>query len=112
MTERGRDRRAGGGSSLLRRPLPVIASALASFLVVLTLLTARVVTGSDPALHPGTSSAVVVSRHGHTVLRTTASGKVISVGTQGAGAQGVGAQPAPVVTRTSGGFAGAGEQDG
>ncbi len=83
----------------LRKPLPVIAAALASFVVVLVLLTARVVTGHDPAL--GTPSAAVVAHGGHQVLRTTASGRAIAVGTQGTSGA-AGAQLAGIVTRTSG----------
>ena len=44
-------------------------------LVVLALLTARVVSGTDPSLHASASSAVVVSHSGRTVVRTTASGR-------------------------------------
>ncbi len=127
MTERRADRQAGvpaprqaGGSrlsSLLRDPLPVIAATAASFLVVLALLTARVVRGSDPALRASASSAVLASHRGHAVLRTTASGRVIGAAAQGTGAEGGAHAPAAhaqstIVTRTSGGFTGGGEQDG
>ncbi len=110
MTERRPDRYVAK-SSLLRNPLSVIAPAAASFLAVLALLTARVVSGTDPSLHASAASSVVVSHRGHTVVRTTASGRVIGVAKQGAGVEGGGVQPATVVTRTSGGFAGGGERD-
>jgi len=95
----------------LRNPLSVIVATAASFLVILALLTARVVQGIDPALRANASSAVVVSQHGHTVLRTTASGRVLAAGTQAPGAEGGQAQPATFVTRTSGVFGGEGARD-
>lgn len=106
-----RDSRSSAKSSLLRNPLLVIAAAAASFLVVLALLTARVVSGTDPSLHASAASSVLVSHRGHVVLRTTASGRVLGVARQGAGVEGGGGQPATIVTRTSGGFAGGGERD-
>jgi len=96
---------------LLRSPLSVIAAASASFLVVLALLTARVVSGGDPALRVSASSAVFVSHRGKTVLRTTASGRAIGIAKQGAGLESGGTQPATVVTRASGSFAAGGERD-
>lgn len=110
MTERQPDRGVAK-SSLLRNPLSVIAAATASFLAVLALLTARVVSGTDSSLHASAATSVVVSHRGHTVVRTTASGRVIGVAKQGAGVEGGGVQPATVVTRASGGFAGGGERD-
>lgn len=110
MTEPRPDRRAAA-RGLLRTPLSVIVAAAASFLVVLALLTARVVSGGDPALRTSASSSVLVSHRGRTVLRTTASGRVLGVAGQGAGVESGGAQPATVVTRASGGFAPGGERD-
>jgi len=90
-------------TTLLRNPLSVISAAAASFLVVLALLTGRVMTGQDPALlSASASSPALISKGGHTVLRTTASGKVIGGATPASGVQAGGAQPAAFVTRTSG----------
>jgi hypothetical protein len=110
MTEPRADRYAAV-YRVLRNPLSAVAAATASFLVVLALLTARVVSGVDPALRASASSAVLVSHRGQTILRTTASGRTIGVARQGAGVESSGAQPATVVTRASGGFAAGGERD-
>lgn len=93
-----RRRRAGN--------LPAVLSAtLASFLAVLALLTARVVTGTDPSLR-ATAQTQVVSRNGGTVIRTTASGRQIVETAPGSGQPST--APAALVTHTSGG----GERDG
>ena len=89
-----------------RSPFAVLSAALASFLVVLALLTARVVTGTDPSLR-ATAQTQLVARHGHTVIRTTASGKKIVETVSGSGGASSKA-PAGLVTRTSG----TGERDG
>jgi hypothetical protein len=120
MTERPTTQPASGRArkpprfaerSLLRNPLSVLAATLASFLVVLVLLTARVVTGNDPALRAGGTGTVLVAHRGHTLVRTTASGRVIGGVGANAGAQHGGAAPATLVTRTSGLLPGAGERD-
>jgi hypothetical protein len=98
--------------NLLHNPLAVISAAAVSFLVVLTLLTGRVVSRSDPALRAGASNQVLALHRGHMVLRTTASGRVLGGATPGTGVESGGAQPAMVVTRTNGGPAGGGERDG
>lgn len=97
MTERPTPRYS---TRLARSPVAAVSAALASFLVVLTLLTARVVTGTDPGLR-GTAQAQVVSKGGHVIVRTTASGRVIreAVGSPSP----AGAEAASVVTRSSGG---------
>ncbi len=108
----GAGRRSPGRAprSRSRGPLAVIAAALASFLVVLVLLTARVVSGHDPSLRASASTAAIVTRGGHTVLRTTASGRTVPVAA-GAGVEAGAAQSVPLVTRSSGAVAGAGEGD-
>lgn len=100
-------------STFLCNPFAVISTALTSFLIVMVLLTARVVSGSDPALHASTPNAVVVSHNGRKVLRTTASGRVIAVSTAGPGKE-IGGSPNGhgIVTRSSGGYAAGGESDG
>ena len=97
------------GMKLARSPLAVLTSALAAFLVAFTLLSARVLTGIDPGLRTA-GQAQVVSKSGHTVLRTTASGRVIRE--QAAGSPGAAtAAPAKIVTSSSGAIGG-GETDG
>lgn len=57
--------------------MKVIAAALAIFLAVMALLTARVLTGTDPAL-VGQAARTSVSAHGAgPALRTTSSGAVL-----------------------------------
>ncbi len=112
MTERGRTS-GTGMSTVLRNPFAVISTTLASFLIVMVLLTARVVMGTDPALRAGSPSAVVISHRGHKVLRTTASGRVIGPSGGQSGGE-VSGSPAnhTIVTRSSGGYAPGGENDG
>ena len=111
MTER-RVQPTSRTATLLRNPLSVLSAAAASFLVVLALLTGRVMTGQDPALlSASASSPALISKGGHTVLRTTASGKVIGGATPAVGTEASGAQPASFVTRTSGGAAGGGRDE-
>jgi len=80
----------------------VLATALACFLAVLVMLSARVYTGTGQGL----PSAAVVSAGGRTILRTTASGRVISE-TQAPGGAGASSAPGvasatPPATRSSG----------
>lgn len=101
MTEprtRAPRRRAGS-------PLAVVSAALASFLVVLALLTARVVSGTDPSLRPAAQTQLV-AHNGKTVIRTTASGRRIVESVPAGGKAAT--TPAGLVSRTSGG----GESDG
>jgi hypothetical protein len=104
-----------GRRTSARDLLAVAAASLASFLVVLTLLTARVVSGRDPALNPGVSASALLSPAGRQVVRTTASGRVIggaAAASSGSGAASRGTRPVTALTRTSGGIAGGGERDG
>lgn len=87
-------------SRLARSRVTAVSAALAMFLVTFTLLTARVVTGTDPGLR-GAVSAQVVSKHGRTIIRTTASGRVIREPAPGPNASH--AETASLVTRASGG---------
>jgi hypothetical protein len=100
MTERP-PRRTSGATRVARSPLAALSATLAGFLVVLALLTARVVKGTDPGLR-GTSQAQVISGHGRTIVRTTASGRVIRE-TTGAAPEASGREAAALTTRTSGG---------
>lgn len=96
-----------------RSPLAVASAALAMFLAVLVLLTARLSAGHDPALGLATASIGHVSHRGHAVIRTTASGRVIEgAASEGAGAGTAGhSQTEAIVTRTSGGQVGGGSDD-
>ncbi|HEY5389097.1 MAG TPA: hypothetical protein VIJ83_00975 [Solirubrobacteraceae bacterium] len=107
--------RTGAAHRMLRNPLTVIGATLASFLVVLALLTAKVTSGHEQALPVGSSSSALVVKNGHKVLRTTASGRVIEPASSVAGAQAgstqAGAQPAALVTHASGAVGGGGQDD-
>lgn len=88
-----------------RRPRPIVvaATALASFLAVLTLLAAQLHAGQDPALR-GTHVAMVAGSGGKRIVTRTSGGAVVtkSVPSAHAGHH-------PITTRTSGG--GGGEHD-
>jgi hypothetical protein len=86
--------------------MTVLTTALASFLAVLAMMTARVYNGTDPGLAP---TAAVVSHKGQAVLRTTASGRVISSAPASSGL--MASQKAPLVTHTSGSLAGGGRDE-
>lgn len=92
-------------SSRLARPMTVLSTAMASFLAVFVMLTARVYNGTDPGLQP---TAAVISHGGHTVLKTTASGRVIASTSATPGA--AGKAPAPLVTHTSGSIGGGNDE--
>jgi len=83
-----------------------VSATLASFLVVLALLTARVVTGTDPSLRPAAQTQQLVAHNGKTVIRTTASGRRIVESVPAGGKAAT--TPVGLVSRTSGG----GESDG
>lgn len=115
-TKRSAAARTGAVHRMLRNPLSVIGATLASFLVVLALLTAKVTSGHEQALPVGSgNSSALVVKNGHKVLRTTASGRVIEPASSVAGAQAsgtqAGAHPAALVTHTSGAVGGGGQDD-
>jgi hypothetical protein len=114
-TKKAGTARTGTAYRLLRSPLSVIGATLASFLVVLALLTAKVTSGHEQALPAGGAGSALVVKNGHKVLRTTASGRVLEPAASVAGAQAVnsqaGAQPAALVTHTSGAVGGGGQDD-
>lgn len=91
-------------ASRARGPWRVISAAVAMFLVVFALMTARVVTGTDPGLQTSAQTQVL-AKSGKTVLRTTASGRVVREAAPQAGAK----AGAPLLTHASGA---AGERDG
>jgi len=100
---------------MLRSPLSVIGATLASFLVVLALLTAKMTSGHEQALPVGSARSALVVKNGHKALRTTASGRVLepasSVAVAQPGSAQSGAQPAALVTHTSGAVGGGGQDD-
>lgn len=100
--------RESASQRLLRSPLTVLGATLASFLVVLTLLTHQVL-GGQRSLPAGTSSALVIHRGGK-VLRTTASGRVIGPAPSAASTQPGGSSPV-LLTHTSGAATNGGEDD-
>ncbi len=102
----GRKRRRSRLSerSALLNPLPVIGTALATFLAIFAVLVGRVVTGTDPVAHWANVAAVSSTRNGSgTTLRTTASGAVIPAATNAAAGTSSAATAVPISTRTSGG---------
>jgi hypothetical protein len=99
---------------MLRSPLSVLGATLASFLVVLALLTAKATSGQEQALPAGGADTALVVKNGHNVLRTTASGRVLepasAAGVQASNTH-AGSQPAALVTHTSGAVGGGGQDD-
>ena len=85
----------------LGSPFSVLSAALAIFLVVLALLTARVSSGHDPALAASAAGVAQVSRGAHATLRTTASGRVLSGPPGAGGAEAVSPAAGRLVTRSS-----------
>lgn len=110
MTERPNTSKRARRSSL-SHAVAVFTSALASFLVVLALLTARVVNGQDPVLASMRPGSALVSHGGHTVIRTTASGRVLATPAAGSAGSEHGASSTKIVTHTSGSSAAGGEHD-
>jgi hypothetical protein len=87
---------------------------LATFLVLFTLMMARLTAGADPALRAGNASALVEPASGASPLRTRASGAGSSAttATTVAASEGSPVATPAVVTRSSGGAgAGAGNDD-
>jgi hypothetical protein len=80
-------------------PLAVAASAIATFLVVLTLLAAQLQAGHDPALGNGTPiAALTQGKDGSKVVTRTSGG-----GSAAQPAAGTTRPAVPVTTRASGG---------
>jgi hypothetical protein len=74
--------------------------ALATFMVIFTLMMARLTAGADPALQSiGASGLVEAAVQGHT-LRTRTSGTALAVSSPASGTRASGAMA--VVTRSSG----------
>ena len=82
-----------------RGPLTVAATALATFLVVLTLLAVQLRSGHDPVLGSGTPIAALTQGKGGSKVVTRTSGG----GSAAQPAGGATTPASPVTTRTSGG---------
>ena len=96
----------------LGNPLAVIGTALATFLALLAMMTARLVSGRDPALRSVATTSSTGARSA-TELRTRTSGTVAGGSAQGAAAgQHRPGPAAPITTRTSGTLFASGERDG
>lgn len=114
---------ASRGSSARRRashPLlgafPLTVMTLAAFLVVFTLMMARLTAGADPALRHGSTSALVEPASAGSPLRTRASGA--AAGASGAASavpaaagESSGQTTQAILTRTSGAGGGVGRDD-
>jgi hypothetical protein len=89
---------------------PLVVMTLATFLVVFTLMMARLSAGADPAVHVGTSISLGAARSGASPVRTRASGggESAAAAIPAAGSGEASATMPAVVTRTSG-AAGTGE---
>jgi hypothetical protein len=110
----GARRQARRGGHPLLRPFPLVVMTLSTFLVVFTLMMARLTAGADPALRASVSPAAISQPigSGGTTVTTRASGAAVAtpaVATE-AGPQGTPTTSA-IVTRTSGagGVSGAGD---
>jgi hypothetical protein len=86
----------------LLNPLAVAGGSGIAFLLVLTLLTARVVSGNDPLLRPVASAVAHAPGGAAAAVRTTASGRTERVPAASAGAAGA-FPPTQITTRASGG---------
>jgi hypothetical protein len=91
----------GRSSRILRSPMTVLTTTLAGFMAIFVMMTARVYNGTDPGLQP---TAAVVAKNGKTVLKTTASGRVIA--STGATPGAASKKPARLVTHASGSIGG------
>jgi hypothetical protein len=89
---------------------PLVVMTLATFLVVFTLMMARLSAGADPAMHVGASTSLSAARSGVGAVRTRASGggESAAAAMPAAGSGESSATIPAVVTRTSG-AAGTGE---
>lgn len=84
----------------LLRPFPLAVMTLATFLVVFTLLMARLTAGADPAVH-GAVGVVTSAREGRSIVTRTSGGAVTRTVVAGEG-EGEGQAGPAVATRSSG----------
>ena len=100
--------------SLLLNPASVIGASLATFLVVLVALTARLATGRDPAATPAVAIRQAPGNGAGTALTTRSSGgQALGPGPQSAqgAARATQAASTPLVTSASGAVGLSGEGD-
>jgi hypothetical protein len=88
----------------LLRAFPLAVMTLATFLVVFTLMMARLTAGADPALRASSNTAALVagSSAGAVSTRTSGAGAQGAATVQATAAEGASATTPAVVTRTSG----------
>jgi hypothetical protein len=102
---RQQDPRGSAAAARRRHPLlqafPLAVMTLATFLVLFTLMMARLQAGVDPALRASASSALVAGRSGSAAVTTRTSGAVGASATPAATTAGSGVATPAVVTRTS-----------
>jgi len=85
---------------------------LATFLVLFTLMMARLQAGADPALHASSGTALVAKRSGGSTVSTRTSGGAAGAGaTPAVATEGSGATTPAIVTRASGAGAREGVDD-
>jgi hypothetical protein len=84
---------------------PLVVMTLATFLVLFTLMMARLRAGADPALRASTSTSVAAAHSATGVVSTRASGgrESAATATPAAGSEESPARMPAVITRTSGG---------
>jgi hypothetical protein len=98
----------GSGPGRKAHPLlgafPLVVMTLATFLVLFTLMMARLKAGADPALSPSTSSSLVARSPGGGAVttRTSGGGESAAAATPAAGSEESSGTPAAIVTRASG----------
>jgi uncharacterized protein (DUF697 family) len=85
----------------LLRAFPLTVMSLATFLVLFTLMMARLTAGSDPALLGTKSAGLVANSSGRSVIRSRTSGAGSATAAAAAGSQ-AGHAGVPVLTRASG----------
>jgi hypothetical protein len=81
---------------------PLAVMTLATFMVLFTLMMARLTAGKDPALQGRGTAATLVAGARTTTLTTRASGAVAGTGVRQASAQGASTTAPAIITRTSG----------
>ncbi len=102
--------RSAQGSAQARKAHPLLGAfpltvmTLATFLVLFTLMMARLKAGTDPALRPSTSTSLVArsSGAGAVTTRTSGGGEPAAAATQAAASEESSETPTAIVTRASG----------
>jgi hypothetical protein len=96
------------GSHIMLRPFPLAVMTLATFLVVFTLMMARLTAGAGQSLRPGAGTVALVQSSGAAAVTTSTSGSGVSGASrvssvsQAANVEGSAATVPAIVTRSSG----------